>query len=106
MQEEMRIINEIAERISVSPDVLLKEGVRSFLMERKRELMIERLEMLSRYGVEGVKELEEKIRRGEVPEHPAWEDLIELTNLEYELREIQHDIEHLSETSPHSRGGV
>ena len=106
MQEETKIINEIAERISINPDVLLKEGVRPFLMERKRKLMIERLEMLSRYGVGGVKELEEKIRRGGIPEHPAWEDLIELTNLENELRETQHDIEHLSETPSHSRGRV
>jgi len=29
-----------------------------------------------KYGASGYLELEDKIRRGEVPEHPAWEDVI------------------------------
>ncbi|KUK11792.1 MAG: hypothetical protein XD51_1296, partial [Moorella sp. 60_41] len=29
-----------------------------------------------KYGASGYLELEEKIRRGDVPEHPTWEDVI------------------------------
>lgn len=104
MRVGINVVDEIAEKVSISPDILIREGLRSFLMDRKRELMIERLEMLLRYGVETIDELEQKIRKGETPEHPAWEDLIDLTNLEDELKGIQDDIDRLSEASPHSKG--
>ncbi len=43
----------------------------------------------------GSGEFEEKIKGGEIPEHPAWEDLIELKNLEAEIKEIDRDIKSL-----------
>ncbi len=57
--------------------------------------MEERLEILKRYSVNSAKELEEKIRRGEINEHPAWEDLITLENLEEMMKEISDDIRNL-----------
>jgi hypothetical protein len=33
-------------------------------------------ELTARWGVAGYLELEEKIRLGKEPEHPAWEDVI------------------------------
>lgn len=39
-----------------------------------------------------MKELEEKIKGGTAPEHPAWEDLIEVKNIESEIVEIENDI--------------
>ncbi len=53
---------------------------------------MERLELLACYGAETVKALEEKIKTGDVPEHPAWEDLIEIKNIEAEMKEIDNDI--------------
>jgi hypothetical protein len=50
------------------------------------------LEILARYPVVTVKELEEKIKSGTVPEHSAWEDLIEIKNIESEISEIESDI--------------
>ena len=41
------------------------------------------------YGVD------QKITKGTVPEHPGWEDLIELKNIEQEIEEIAHDIQTL-----------
>jgi len=38
------------------------------------------IEILTRYNVKDAKELEKKIETGEIPEHPAWEDLIDLEN--------------------------
>jgi len=57
--------------------------------------MKERLEILRRYGVSSAKELERKIRRGEINEHPAWEDLITLENLEETIKEASDDIQDL-----------
>jgi hypothetical protein len=55
---------------------------------KKRMLQSERLEILSRYGVTTIEELKEKIESGEIQEHPGWEDLIELRNIETEIKEI------------------
>jgi len=53
------------------------------------------LEILKRYNVNSAKELEEKIRKGEINEHPAWEDLIMLENLEEMIKETSDDIRNL-----------
>ena len=54
--------------------------------------MKERIEILKRYGVNSINELEEKIKKSEIEEHPTWEDLITLENLEKLIREISDDI--------------
>jgi len=62
------------------------------IQEKKRNLQIERLELLARYDAMTVEELKRKIREGEVPGHAAWEDLIEVKNIEAEMREIDNDM--------------
>ena len=37
-------------------------------------------------------ELNHKITEGKAPEHPGWEDLIEVKNIEAEIKEIEDDI--------------
>ena len=39
-----------------------------------------------------VEELNHKITEGSVPEHPGWEDLIEIKNIEEAIKEIENDI--------------
>ena len=55
-------------------------------------LQIERFEILARYQASNVEELNQKITEGSAPEHPAWEDLIEVKNIEQEINEIENDI--------------
>ena len=82
------IIEEISRFVAVDKDSLLEKGIVSLLRERKREIMLDRLGMLSRYKVSSAEELEGKIREGEVEEHPAWEDLIILENFDSALGKI------------------
>jgi len=86
--EAMTVLKETSERLGIPEGTLLRESFTSYLRERKRALMAERFEMLSRYRVNSPKELKGKIEIGEVPEHPTWEDYIELTNLEDELAHL------------------
>ena len=58
----------------------------------KKNYLCERLEILSRYGVCSVQELEDLIQRGEISDHPAWEDIIEIKNIEAEVKEIDRDL--------------
>ena len=61
------------------------------LKEKQRLLQIERFEILSRYKTSNVEELNRKITEGKLPEHPGWEDLIEIKNIEEAIKEIETD---------------
>ena len=62
------------------------------LREKQRLLQIERFEILARYQASNAEELKQKITEGNAPEHPGWEDLIEVKNIEQEINEIENDI--------------
>lgn len=87
-----KAIEELSKKYSMSTTEFMKLGSINVLKERKRNLQIERLEMLSRYQMTTAKELEAAIKDSQVPEHPTWEDLIEIRNIEAEIREIDGDI--------------
>lgn len=92
---EIDIVRDIAQRIALPPEKVLHESLRAYLLDRKRTYMLERLDVLARYGVSSAEELENKIKIGIVPEHPVWEDLIDLKNIEVEIQTIEDDIERL-----------
>ena len=92
------LIEKIATKEGVEKEKLMTLSLIAYLNEKKKKYMEERLEILRRYNVSSAKELEEKIRRGEVREHPAWEDLITLENLEEMIKEISDDIRNLQKT--------
>lgn len=93
------VIKKIANDTGVSVSELTISGLIAFLREKKRKAMVDRLEILDRYGVPSDRELEKKIKTGEVPEHPAWEDLILLENLEAAIALIDEDIKTIQGSS-------
>ena len=96
------MITEVIEKIAIKEGVKKEElmvlSLIAYLNEKKKKCMEERLEILKRYNVNSAEELEEKIRKGELNEHPAWEDLITLENLEGMIKEISDDIQNLQKT--------
>lgn len=86
------VIKKIAKDIGVSVDELTASGLLAFLHEKRRKVMLDRLEILDRYNVASAVELENRIKNGEIDEHPAWEDLILLENLEAAIAVIDEDI--------------
>ena len=87
-----KTIDSLAKKYSLSPEDFIKHGSTLTLREKKRALQIERIEILARYEAETVNVLKEKIKQSAVPEHPAWEDLIEIKNIEAEIKAIDDDI--------------
>ena len=85
----------LSKKYAMTMDDFLKSGSRSMLREKRNKFQNERLEILSRYNVATIEEFEEKIKSGEIREHPGWEDLIELRNIESEIKEISSDIQSL-----------
>ena len=87
-----KTIDSLSRKYSLSPEDFIRHGSTLTLREKKRNLQIERIEILARYETETVNDLEDKIKKGAVPEHPTWEALIEIKNIETEIREIENDI--------------
>ncbi len=85
-------VEKISKKYSESAEEFIRTGVIMNLKEKQRLLQIERFEILSRYQTSSVDELTRKITEGKAPEHPGWEDLIELKNIEEEIKEIENDI--------------
>ncbi len=88
----MQVVEDLAKKYGRPVEELIRVGVELTLKEKKRDYLCERLEILSRYGVSSVQDLEGMIQRGEVVDHPAWEDIIEIKNLEAEVKEIDCDL--------------
>jgi len=93
------IIKKVAEDTGIKMEELTKLGLLAILREKRRDIMIERLEVLKKYNVNSSKELREKIERGEIKEHPGWEEFILLENLEGTLEIVERDIEVIQESS-------
>ena len=98
---EDSIPTKIAAALGVKTHELLREALASLLKEKKRFALRERLEILSRYEVSTLSELEQGISLGLIPEHPAWEDLIVIENLSSNLKEIDAYLENLQRDESH-----
>jgi len=79
---------EIANALNLDETEVQQQAMMAWLTEQKRRILQTRLEILARYRSASLEELEAKIADGEVPEHPAWEDLIVAENLSNRLEEI------------------
>ncbi|NIA02345.1 MAG: hypothetical protein GWP15_03100 [Nitrospirae bacterium] len=94
----MKTIEGLSKKFSLSTTDFIKIGSSLAIKEKKREFQLEKLEIMDRYNVKTVLELKEKIERGTIPEHPSWEDFIELKNIEAEIKDLESDIRALQET--------
>lgn len=86
---------DIARSFGLTEAELMEQALRHFLLGKRREAMQERLELLARYGVDSLSVLEQRIADGTVVEHPAWEDLIVVENLEAALEELDEHLQNL-----------
>lgn len=79
---------DMAHYLGLTEAELMQQALQNFVQEKRREVLQIRLEIFARYQVESVAALEEAIALGRVPEHPAWEDLITIENLDTRLKEL------------------
>jgi hypothetical protein len=89
------LMDEISQFVNVDRDTLIARGVASLLKEKKRQVLLERLQLLTRHGVRSRQELERAIQEGKVEEYPTWEDVILLENLDAEIARINGYLENL-----------
>ena len=73
-------IETIAKKLGMDPKELVEKSLKTWIEVELMKLNAKIIEIFGRYNVSCPEELEKKIETGEVPEHPAWEDLIDLEN--------------------------
>lgn len=84
------LVRDVSEMVGLSEEELVQDSISAYLWEKKRLLMAEKFEILSRYQVSSAEGIKEQIEKGEIHDHPAWEDYIELTNLAGELQRTEN----------------
>ena len=78
--------------MGVSPKELVRKGLEGLLEAQLRICFAEIHEIKARHEVKNAGELEKKIQKGSVTEHPAWEDLIVLENIEERAKKIRKEL--------------
>ncbi|ODS34352.1 MAG: hypothetical protein SCARUB_00483 [Candidatus Scalindua rubra] len=89
MKLEMKELEDLAEKLNISKEDLLHEGLKSFLEKKLREIKTDIFKITSKYGVRSVEEFEEKYRKGKVEEKDTWQDLQRLDHLEFKKDELE-----------------
>ncbi len=93
------VMSKIADDTGIGIEELTTSGIIALLREKRRKIMLERLDILDRHNINSTEQLENKIKEGDIAEHPTWEDLILLENLEEAINLIDEDIEIIQEAA-------
>lgn len=93
------VMSKIADDTGIGIEELTTSGIIALLREKRRKIMLERLDIFDRYNINSKEQLENKIKEGDIAEHPTWEDLILLENLEEAINLIDEDIEVVQEAA-------
>ena len=86
------IVERLSKVLGVPPKELVRKGLEELLEAQLRAGFAEIAEIKTRYEVKSVAELEKKIKKGTIDEHPAWEDLIVLENLVERAKKIKKEL--------------
>ncbi len=84
-------IEEVARILELEENQTIEAGLRALLSNKLREVRSEALSICMKYGVSSLRELDEKINRGELSETDTIDDFIRVDYLE----SIQQRIEGL-----------
>lgn len=94
--QTIALLSEVAEKLQIPEDELVREGLRNFLERRLRIIQAEIFQIRSRYGVSSVEEMEARYRNGTLEEADSWRDLQRLDHLEYKQERFQRLLETVS----------
>jgi len=93
MTETSELVDRVSKSLGVPPEELVAGGVKMYLRARLRMIQAELKDIENRYRVRSPRELEEKIKKGSVEEHPTWEDLIQYENLVEQAEKIRRELD-------------
>lgn len=89
MQLEEKELESLAEKLNLSKDEMLREGLKYFLERKLREIRTEIYKIRTRYGVSSVEEFEDLYKKGELDEKDTWQEFQKLDHLEFKKDELE-----------------
>jgi len=92
MSGAIEAVKHVSKDLGINEDVIIREGIAEFIKNRIKASMRDRLEILSRYKISSIQEFENKVNEGMIPEHPGWEDLIIVENLENSISKLKKEL--------------
>lgn len=99
MKSTSEAVKHLSKDLGINEDTIMKESIMEYIKSRIRASMKDRLEIMSRYRVSSMDEFEKKVKDGSIPEHPGWEDLIILENLENSINKLKKELMHVRDVS-------
>ena len=82
-------VEEISEALGLSKEELIRRGVRAYLELELKRISSEIMTLYRRYNVNSLRELDEKISRGELSETDTFDDFTRLDYLEAKRDEVE-----------------
>lgn len=82
-------VESIAETLGLKKEDLIKNGVKAYLESELRRVNAEIMIVYNRYGIKSLKELDEKINKGELSETDTFEDFTKTDYLEAKKEKIE-----------------
>lgn len=92
-------IKHLSRDLGINEDALIRESITEYLKSKIKACMRDKLEIMSRYRISSIDEFEKKVQEGTIPEHPGWEDLITLENLENSINKLKKELSHVGNIS-------
>jgi len=99
MSGAIETVRHVSSDLGINEDTLVHESIIEYLKSRIKACMADRLEVMSRYRISSLDEFESKVQDGTIPEHPGWEDLITLENLENTINKLKMELSHVRDVS-------
>ncbi len=86
----MTIIEKAANEFNISPEILLKVSLESYLKQKASKIESEIFLISKKYGIKDIFEMEQKISKGNITESIGYDDYFLLDNLQAEREKINN----------------
>ena len=85
---EKSLLSKLSKELEIPEKKILDESLNVFLDIELRNASAEILKIRKQFNVSNSKELKNKIEKGKIEEHPAWEQLIFWENLNKRIKVV------------------
>ena len=82
------LLSELSKELEIPEKRILDESIHVFLEKELRDASAEILKIKAQFNISSAKELKGRIEKGELEEHPAWEQIIYWENLEKRVKVV------------------
>lgn len=89
MQVEMQYVDNVAEKLNLSREEILRESLKFYLEKIIREIKTNIFKIRTKYGVSSIEDFEEKYKKGEIEEKDSWQEFQKLDHLEFKKEELE-----------------